>query len=102
MLAVIALTAQDGSGRAPNHPFYNDHGLLVVFGVNGTNLTKVAEAKIGKWNQGVVWSRDGKILLAQNMVENSLSVLSFDGKNLKVTDEIKVKGGPEGLRTAER
>ena len=102
LLAVIALTAQDGSGRAPNHPFYNDHGLLVVFGVNGTNLTKVAEAKIGKWNQGVVWSRDGKTLLAQNMVENSLSVLSFDGKNLKVTDEIKVKGGPEGLRTAER
>ncbi len=98
----VALTAQDGSARAPNHPFYNDNGLVVVFGVNGTNLTKVGEAKIGKWNQGVVWSRDGKTLLAQNMVENSLSVLSFDGKNLKVTGEIKVKGGPAGLRTSER
>ena len=98
----VALTAQDGSARAPNHPFYNDNGLVVVFSVNGTNLTKVAEAKIGKWNQGVVWSRDGKTLLAQNMVENSLSVLSFDGKSLKVTGEIKVKGGPAGLRTAER
>lgn len=98
----VALTAQDGSARPPSHPFYNDHGLVVVFSVNGTNLTRVAEAKIGKWNQGVVWSRDGKTLLAQNMVENSLSVLSFDGKSLKVTGEIKVKGGPEGLRTAER
>jgi WD40 repeat protein len=98
----IALTAQDGSARAPNHPFYNDKGLLVVFSVNGTNVTKVAEAKIGKWNQGVVWSRDGKTLLAQNMVENSLSILSFDGRSLKVTGEIKVKGGPDGLRTAER
>jgi len=98
----VALTAQDGSARAPSHPFYNDNGLVVVFGVNGTSLTKVGEAKIGKWNQGVVWSRDGKTLLAQNMVENSLSVLSFDGKNLKVTGEIKVKGGPAGLRTAER
>ena len=98
----IAVTAQDGSGRAPNHPFYNDNGLLVVFSVNGANLTKVAEAKIGKWNQGVVWSRDGKTLLAQNMVENSRSVLSFDGESLKVTGEIKVKGGPDGLRTAER
>jgi DNA-binding beta-propeller fold protein YncE len=98
----VALTAQDGSARAPNHPFYNDNGLVVVFSVSGTNLTKVAEAKIGKWNQGVVWSRDGKILLAQNMVERSLSVLSFDGKNLKITGEIKVNGGPEGLRTAER
>jgi DNA-binding beta-propeller fold protein YncE len=98
----VALTAQDGSGRAPNHPFYNDNGLVVVFSVNGANLTKIAEAKIGKWNQGVVWSRDGKTLLAQSMAENSLSILSFDGKSLKVTGEIKVTGGPAGLRTAER
>jgi DNA-binding beta-propeller fold protein YncE len=98
----VAVTAQDGSNRAPNHPFYSDAGLAVVFAVNGTELTKVAEAKIGKWNQGIAWSRDGKTLLAQNMVEKSLSVLAFDGKTLKVTGEIKVNGGPEGLRTATR
>jgi len=73
-----------------------------VFAVNGTELTKVAEVKIGNWSQGVAWSRDGKTLLAQNMVENSLSILSFDGKNLKITGELKVDGAPEGLRTAER
>jgi len=98
----VALTAQDGSARAASHPFFNEGGLVVIFSVNGTTLTKVAEARIGKWNQGVVWSRDGKTLLAQNMVERTLSVLSFDGKTLKVTGEIKVNGGPEGLRTAER
>ena len=98
----IALTAQDGSARAPNHPFYNDNGLVVIFSVNGTNLIKAAEARAGKWDQGVVWSRDGRTLLVQSMAERSLSVLSFDGKNLKVTGEIKVSGGPEGLRTAER
>jgi DNA-binding beta-propeller fold protein YncE len=97
----VALTAQDGSARAPTHPFYNENSLLVVFGVNGTNLTKVAEAKIGKWCQGVVWSRDGKTLLAQSMSDNALAVLSFDGKSLKIVGEIKVNGGPEGLRTAE-
>jgi DNA-binding beta-propeller fold protein YncE len=98
----VAVTAQDGSARAPSHPFYNDNGLVVVFSVNGTNLTKVAEARVGKWNQGVVWSRDGKTLLAQNMAENALSILSFEGKSLKVMGEIKVTGGPAGLRTAER
>jgi DNA-binding beta-propeller fold protein YncE len=98
----VALTAQDGSPRAPNHPFYNDNSLLVVFSADGTNLTKVAEAKIGKWSQGVVWSGDRKTLLAQSMVDNALSVLSFDGKSLKVVGEIKVSGGPEGLRTPER
>jgi DNA-binding beta-propeller fold protein YncE len=98
----VAATAQDGSARAPSHPFYNDNGLVVVFSVNGTSLTKVAEARVGKWNQGVVWSRDGKTLLAQSMAENALSILSFDGKTLGVTGEIKVTGGPAGLRTAER
>ena len=99
----IAFTAQNGSARPPSHPFYNDHSLVVVFRVNGTTLTKVAEAKIGKWAQGVVWSRNGKTLLAQSMIDNSaLSVLSFDGKRLRVTGEIKIAGGPEGLRTVER
>jgi DNA-binding beta-propeller fold protein YncE len=98
----VAVTAQHGSNRAPTHPFYNDSGIIAVFGVKGPTLTRVADAKIGKWNQGVVWSRDGKTLLAQNMVENSLSVLSFDGQTLKVTGEIKVSGGPAGLRTAQR
>jgi DNA-binding beta-propeller fold protein YncE len=98
----VAVTAQDGSARAPTHPFYNDNTLLVVFSVNGTNLTKVADAKTGKWGQGAVWSRDGKTLLVQSMVDNALSVLSFDGNNLKITGEIKVNGGPEGLRTSER
>jgi DNA-binding beta-propeller fold protein YncE len=97
----VAVIAQNGSSRAPDDPFYIDHGLLVVFSVNGTNLTKVAEANIGKWPQGVAWSRDGKTLLAQSMVDNALSVLSFDGKTLKVTGEVKVNGSPEGLRTAE-
>jgi len=97
----VALTAQNGSARTSSHPFYNDHSLVVVFRANGTILTKVAETKIGSWAQGVVWSRDGKTLLAQSMVTNSLSVMSFNGKTLKITGEIKVAGGPEGLRTAE-
>jgi DNA-binding beta-propeller fold protein YncE len=97
----IALTAQNGSARPPSHAFYNDHSLLVVFRVNGATLTKVGEAKIGKWSQGVAWSRNGKTLLAQHMVGDSISVVSFDGRRLKVTGEIKVKGGPEGLRTSK-
>ena len=98
----VAILAQNGSSIAENHPFYNDHSLLVVFSVKGAELTKVAEAKTGKWGQGVAWSRDGKTLLAQSMSDNALAVLSFDGKDLRVTGQVKVSGGPEGLRTAER
>lgn len=98
----LAVIPQNGSNLAPSHPFYNDHGLLVVFSVNGTTLTKVAEVKIGQWPQGVVWSHDGKTLLVQSMVDNALGMVSFDGKSLKVTDQIKVTGGPDGIRTAGR
>jgi DNA-binding beta-propeller fold protein YncE len=98
----LAVIAQNGSSVAPSHPFYNAHGLLILFGVKGTTLTKVAEIEIGAWPQGVAWSRDGKTLLAQSMVDNALAVVSFDGKNLKVTGQLKVTGGPDGIRTSGR
>jgi DNA-binding beta-propeller fold protein YncE len=98
----LAVIAQNGSSVPSSNPFHNDHGLLVVFSVNGTTLTKVAEVKIGAWPQGVAWSHDGKILLAQSMVDNALAVVSFDGKSLTVTGQVKVTGGPDGIRTAGR
>jgi len=98
----VAVTAQDGSNRPKTNPFYNEKGLLVVFKADGTTLTKAAELRTAVWNQGVAWSRDGKTLLVQSMGEQLLSVVSFDGKTLKATGEIKTKGGPEGIRTAEK
>jgi DNA-binding beta-propeller fold protein YncE len=98
----LAVTAQDGSNRPASHPFYNANGLLVVFRVDGPTLTKVADLRVGKWDQGVAWSRDGKTLLVQSMAEQLLNVVGFDGHSLKVIGEIKTGGGPEGIRTAER
>jgi DNA-binding beta-propeller fold protein YncE len=97
----VAVTAQNGSNRAADHPFYYAHSLLAVFSINGTTVTPVATADIGPWSQGVAWSRDGKTILAQNMGDNTISVVSFDGKRLKVTGALRVNAGPEGLRTAE-
>jgi len=85
-----------------SHPFYNDLGLLVVFSVDGTTLTKVTEVTIGSWPQGVAWSHDGKTLIAQSMVDKALAVVSFDGKRLTVTGQVKVAGGPDGIRTVGR
>jgi DNA-binding beta-propeller fold protein YncE len=98
----VAVTAQEGSNRPKTNPFHNEKGLLVIFKVDGTNLTKAADLRTAVWNQGVAWSRDGKTLLVQSMGEQLLSVVSFDGKTLKATGEIKTKGGPEGIRTADK
>jgi DNA-binding beta-propeller fold protein YncE len=97
----VALTAQNGSNHTQDFPFYNAHGLVVVFRINGTNLTEVAEGEIGVWDQGICWSRDGKTLLVEDMAGHALDVVKFNGNSLRQVQEIKVPGGPAGLRTAE-
>jgi DNA-binding beta-propeller fold protein YncE len=98
----VAVTIMNGSQRPKSHPAYNDFGLVKIFRIDGSKLTQVAEAKVGHWCQGAVWSRDNKTLLVQCMIEKDLQVLSFDGRDLKMTGTIKVNGGPAGIRTAER
>jgi DNA-binding beta-propeller fold protein YncE len=98
----VAVTIQNGSNKPKSHQSYNDHGVVMVYRVDGGKLTLAAEAKVGGWGQGVVWSKDGKTLLAQSMLDKALDVLSFDGKFLKVMGQIKVPGGPAGIRTAEK
>ena len=100
--AYVAVTVMNGSQRPKTHQAYNDHGLVKIYRTNGPKLAYVTEAKVGGWGQGVVWSKDGKTLLFQSMLTKELQVLSFDGKDLKVTSAIKVNGGPAGLRTVER
>jgi DNA-binding beta-propeller fold protein YncE len=98
----VAVTAMNGSNKPKNSPFFNDNGLAVVFAVDGKKLSKVAEAKVGHWCQGAAWSKDGRTLLVQCMVEKEIQLLSFDGKELKAAGALKVKGGPAGIATAQR
>jgi sugar lactone lactonase YvrE len=100
--AFVAVTVMNGSQRPKTHQAFNDHGLIKVFRVDGTKLVFVTQAKVGRWGQGVAWSRDGKTILFQAMIERELQILSFDGKELKAAGAIKVNGGPAGIRTAER
>lgn len=73
----------------------------MVYRVEGGKVTLAAQVKAAAWAQGVVWSKDGKTLLAQAMLDNALDVLSFDGKSLTVVGRIAVPGGPAGIRTAQ-
>jgi sugar lactone lactonase YvrE len=71
--------------------------------ISGKTLTRVAEAPIGHWSQGVAWSPDGKTLLVGNMVEKDYWVFAWDGKTLKDTGaRVKVNGGAAAIRTADR
>jgi DNA-binding beta-propeller fold protein YncE len=101
--SVVAVVVHNGSNRPKDSPFYHDAGKLVIVRVTGKTLARVAEAPIGHWSQGVVWSPDGKTLLVGNMVEKDYWVFAWDGATLKDTGHrVKVNGGPAGVRSAEK
>jgi DNA-binding beta-propeller fold protein YncE len=100
--SIAAVILQNSTNKPKASPFYQPFGLVKLFRIEGLKFVPLTEAKIGSWCQGAAWSKDGKTLLVQCMVEKEIHVLSFDGKELKMTGGIKVNGGPSGIRTAER
>lgn len=97
-----AAIVHNGTARATNSPFYNPNGKLVLVSVTGGALKKIAEAPIGKWSQGVAFTKDSKTILVQNMVEKDIQIFSFDGVTLKDTGtRIKLPGGGAAIRTSE-
>ena len=79
----VAAIMQNGSNKPSSHPNYHKGSVLSIFRINSTKLTLAAKAEFGAWGQGVVWSEDGKTLLAQSMADKSIDVFSFDGKALE-------------------
>ena len=101
--SVVAVVVHNGSNRAKDSPFFNDAGKLVMVRVTGKTLTRVAEAPIGHWSQGVAFSGDGQLVVVGNMVEKDYWVFRWDGTALRDTmQRVKVNGGPAGIRTADR
>ncbi len=101
----VAVTVMNGSNKPANSPFYKANGLLQVYSRTGNQLTKFAEMPIGKWCQGIAWNRKSSLILAQCMAEEEIHVFKLTGftsKGLTKAGTIKTKGGPAGIRTAEK
>ncbi len=98
----VAVVVMNGSNKAKTSPFFNDAGKLVLLRVENGRFVRVGETAIGHWSQGAAFSRDGKTILVQNMVEKDIQVLRLEGQTLRDTGQrLKVSGGPAGIRTAE-
>ncbi len=97
----VAVTVMDGTNAPASSPFFNPAGRVRVFRIAGRKLAPVAEAPVGRWCQGVVWSRDDRMLLVQCMVEGEIQVFGFDGRRLTAAAPLKVSGGPAGIRVAD-
>jgi DNA-binding beta-propeller fold protein YncE len=96
----VAITILNGTNVAPTSPFFHDYALLKVLEIRNRKLVPIAEAKLGNWCQGVGWTPNSNSVMAQCMVEKEIELFTFDGKTLKRSGEIKMNGGPAGLRTS--
>ncbi len=95
----VVATVMNGSNKAPGSPFLSDHGLAIVYAVEGMRYRRVAEAKVGHWCQGAAWNKDTTVLLVQCIVQQEIQLFKFDGKTLTAAGAIKVSGGPAGFAT---
>jgi DNA-binding beta-propeller fold protein YncE len=101
----VAVGIMNGSNKPAASPFYKANGLLQLYSRTGTQLTKFAEVPVGKWCQGIAWNRKSSLILVQCMVEEEIHVFKLSGltsKGLSKVGVIKTKGGPAGIRTAEK
>ncbi len=99
----LAASSLNGSTEPLSSPDYHDHAVLTMFAVEGKTLRRVDDAFVGRWSQGIAFSRDGRTVLVQNMMEKTISVFSFADGKLIVQEPLAIPGaGPAMIGTARR
>ncbi|MFM9942920.1 MAG: YncE family protein [Hyphomicrobiaceae bacterium] len=98
----VAISVMNGTNKPSDSPFFAAKGKLIILRRSGTQLTKVAEADVGRWCQGIVWSTNSKRVFVQCMVEQQVMGYSWNASKLAPIGNITTTGGPAGIRTVEK
>ena len=96
----LAVATQDGTTKPPGNPFLGERGRLAIYELADKRLRPVADAPIGRWSQGIAFSRDGRTVLVQNMVERTIQVFRWDGAKLWPGVSLDMGAGPAAIGTA--
>ena len=96
----LAVATQDGTTKPPGNPFLGERGRLAIYELADKRLRPVADAPIGRWSQGIAFSRDGRTVLVQNMVERTIQVFRWDGAKLWPGVALDMGAGPAAIGTA--
>jgi DNA-binding beta-propeller fold protein YncE len=96
----VAAASVDGSTRPSDSPFFHNHGRLWILAVQGMMLKPVTEAPIGRWSQGVAFSKDGRTVLVESMIDHGFNVFRWQGGKLVPAGTLDLKGAPAAIRTS--
>jgi DNA-binding beta-propeller fold protein YncE len=79
--------------------YYNKNGSLTVLKIDGKKVTKTQDIEVGGLPEAVVFTPDGKYLLAGNYITQDFSILKVNGSKLTDTGKrFKVPGHPASAR----
>ncbi len=96
----LAVATQEGTTKPAGDPFLGERGRLSIYELADRRLRMVAEAPIGRWSQGIAFSRDSRTVLVQNMVERGIQVFRWDGAKLWPGVTLDMGAGPAAIGTA--
>jgi DNA-binding beta-propeller fold protein YncE len=95
----IAVLAMNGSNLPVGNPGRAERGRLQLFELRAGHAERVASLPAGESAQGVVFSADGRYVLAQFFVDCQIAVYAVNGGAMQDTGvRIDVPGGPASLR----
>lgn len=97
---VLAVGSQEGTTKPDGNPFRREKGRLTMYALADKQLKPIVEAPIGRWSQGIAFSRDGRTVLVQNMVERTIQVFRWDGTKLWAGIPLELPTGPAAIMTA--
>jgi len=82
--------------------FYHKNGSISILTIDGKKVTKTQDIEVGGLPEAIMFTPDGKYLLAGNFLDQDFSILKVDGS--KVTDtgkRFKVPGHPASARMGD-
>ena len=97
----VAGVLHAGSTRPKDAPQHKPNGMVVLYRLDDGKLTKTSEAPIGAWSQGASFSKDGKTVAVQTMIQKNIQVFrNDDGKLTDTGQKIDTGGGAAAIRAS--
>jgi len=79
--------------------FYHKNGSLAILKIDGNKVTKTQDIEVGGLPEPVVFTPDGKYILAGNFLSNDFSILKVNGTRVTDTGKhFQVPGHPASAR----
>ncbi|WP_407158116.1 beta-propeller fold lactonase family protein [Bradyrhizobium sp. STM 3557] len=79
--------------------FYKKNGSISILKIDGKKVTKTQDIEVGGLPEAIMFTPDGKYLLAGNFLDQDFSILKVDGSEVTDTGKrFKVPGHPASAR----